>query len=583
MEFVDRVSDPRYVWLLEQAGVHPLLAGLFAARGVRSEGELSCDLGLLLPPDSLAGMDGATALLVEALRGGLKVCFVADYDCDGATACAVGLRGLRMLGFGAEQLCYVVPDRMVDGYGLTPAIAERVKVTGADVLVTVDNGVASLAGVAHAHGLGLKVLVTDHHLPAVVDGVVQLPEADAIVNPNQPTCSFASKALAGVGVVFYVLIALRSRLRAEGFFEQCAQPRLDALLDLVALGTVVDVVRLDENNRRLVEQGLVRMRKGYMQPGVAALFEVALRDARVACAADLGFALGPRLNAAGRLSDMGLGIECLLTDDVVQARVLAEKLDAMNRERKEIEQGMLEQSLVLLEQHLSLEVVVDEAVALPVAMCIYDEGFHEGVIGILASRIKERLHRPVFVFAPASGDENKGLVKGSGRSIEGLHLRDALDLVEKRQPGMLLRFGGHAMAAGCTLYERDLEAFSTVFSEVVTELIDAHVLERRLETDGALKPEFCTPEVALLLKQTVWGSGFPPPVFRDRMKVLSQRIVGENHLSLKLAFHDRTVNGIWFRRTEPVPPVATLAYRLDVNEWRGIQSVQFVIEGMQTD
>ena len=582
MQIIPRAPHPRSQWQLEQAGIHPLLAQLYAARGITNEQEVLPDMQYLLPPDPLKGIYDATQLLIHALEGKKKLCFVADYDCDGATACAVGIRGLIMLGFTPEQLTYIVPDRMADGYGLTPAIANRVKATGADILVTVDNGIASIAGVAHARQLGLQVLITDHHLPAVVDGEVQLPPAHAIVNPNQPGCTFASKALAGVGVMFYILIALRTMLREQGFFNQNNQPRIDRLLDLVALGTVADVVKLDNNNRRLVEQGLMRMRKGQMQPGVAALFEAALRNAHVATTFDLGFSLGPRLNAAGRLADMCLGIECLLTDDTAHAKHLTSKLDQINRERKNIENDMLEQSLQLLDNHLTWDEEVDESSTLPVAITIYDHAFHEGVIGILASRIKEKLHRPVFVFAPASGAGQSGLMKGSGRSIDGLHLRDALDLIEKQHPGMLLRFGGHAMAAGCTLHEKDIEQFGIAFSKIVTELIDANTLNRKLETDGALLPDFCTPQTALLLKNTVWGSGFPPPLFSENMKVLSQRIVGEKHLSLKLGYHDRIINAIWFRRIAPVPSSAIFAYQLDINEWQSTASIQFIIQGMQT-
>lgn len=582
MQIIPRALHPRQQWQLEQAGIHPLLAQLYAARGISDAEEISPDIRYLLPPDSLKGINEATQLLSDALQHQQKLCFVADYDCDGATACSVGLRGLVMLGFKPEHLTYIVPDRMTDGYGLTAAIAERVKAIGADILITVDNGIASIAGVAHARQLGLKVLITDHHLPAIVNHEVQLPQADAIVNPNQPGCPFASKALAGVGVMFYILIALRAHLREQGLFEQNNQPRIDCLLDLVALGTVADVVKLDSNNRRLVEQGLMRMRKGQMQPGVAALFKVALRNPHTANTFDLGFSLGPRLNAAGRLSDMRLGIECLLTDDSQKAKHLATELDQINRKRKNIEDDMLEQSLLLLDKHLTWDEEVDESSDLPIAITIYEEAFHEGVIGILASRIKDKLHRPVFVFAPASGAEQTGLVRGSGRSIDGLHLRDALDLVEKRHPGMLLRFGGHAMAAGCTLYKKDIEQFGITFCEVVTELIDPHTLNRKIETDGPLQPEFCTTEIAQLLKNAVWGSGFAPPLFSENMKVLSQRIVGEKHLALKLSYHGRTVNAIWFRRIAPAPSSATFAYQLGVNEWQGIQNIQFIIEDIQT-
>jgi len=416
-----RDVPPRAAWALEQAGVHPLLARLYAARGVRSAAELDDALKHLIPPATLLGSQAAATLLANALQAGQRLVVVADYDCDGATACAVALRGLALLGARPDQLSYVVPDRAVHGYGLTPAIVDLALPQRPDVLITVDNGIASLDGVAHAKACGLQVLITDHHLPALVDGHTVLPAADVIVNPNQPDCAFASKALAGVGVMFYVLLALRAELRSRGAYEGVEQPRLDTLLDLVALGTVADVVKLDANNRRLVAQGLKRMRSGRMQPGLAALFAAAGRDARRAASFDLGFALGPRLNAAGRMADMRLGIECLLTDDPGRAAELARSLDAINRQRREVEADMREQAELLLDSFVP-------AGDPPAAICLYDPAFHEGVIGIVAGRVKDRLHRPTFVFARGQD----GWLKGSGRSIPGFHLRDALDLVAKR-------------------------------------------------------------------------------------------------------------------------------------------------------
>jgi single-stranded-DNA-specific exonuclease len=450
-----RDAPPRIAWALEQAGVHPLLARLFAARGVRSPDELDDGLPRLLAPAGLHGADTAARLLADTIAAGKRICVVADYDCDGATACAVALRGLALLGAPLDTLCYVVPDRAVHGYGLTPAIVDLALRQRPDLLLTVDNGIASLAGVAHARAHGLAVLVTDHHLPALADGVVVLPDADVIVNPNQPGCGFASKNLAGVGVVFYVLLALRGELRQRGAFTPENQPRLDALLDLVALGTVADVVKLDANNRRLVAQGLKRVRAGKMQPGLAALFAAAGRDARQANGFDFGFALGPRINAAGRLSDMTLGIECLLTNDPARATELAKTLDTINRERRDVEAGMREQAEALL------EMLMPEGEA-PPALAIFDPDFHEGVVGIVASRLKDRVHRPTFVFALGQD----GLLKGSGRSIPGFHLRDALDLVSKRHPGVLVKFGGHAMAAGCTVAEEDFDTFDEAFQRV---------------------------------------------------------------------------------------------------------------------
>ncbi len=434
MKIIARDIPPRAAWALEQAGLHPLLARLYAARGVHTSDELDDSLSRLLPPSGLQGVQQAAQLLADAIASDQRLCIVADYDCDGATACAVAVRGLRLLG--ARHVDYLVPDRVVDGYGLTPPIARRVKERGADLLITVDNGIASCEGVAQAKALGLAVLVTDHHLPGA-----ELPQADAIVNPNQPGCTFPSKSIAGVGVMFYVLMQLRAELRQRGVFDAAQQPRLEPLLPLVALGTVADVVRLDTNNRRLVAQGLKRIRAGQMPPGIAALLRVAGRQAPLATTFDFGFALGPRINAAGRLADMTLGIECLLTDDAARADHLAQQLDAINRERREIEGGMREQALLLAEDLFGAQ---DEP---PPAVSVFDPDFHEGVVGIVASRIKDKLHRPTFVFAASGAPGKEHELKGSGRSIAGFHLRDALDLVAKRHPGVLLRFGGHAMAA----------------------------------------------------------------------------------------------------------------------------------------
>ncbi|HJV59397.1 MAG TPA: single-stranded-DNA-specific exonuclease RecJ [Albitalea sp.] len=562
-----RDVPPRISWALEQAGVHPLLARLYAARGVRSPEELDDTLGRLLAPTGLRGADDAARLLADTLAAGRRICVVADYDCDGATACAVALRGLALLGARPGMLGYVVPDRAVHGYGLTPAIVDLALKDKPDLLLTVDNGIASLAGVAHARAQGVAVLVTDHHLPALVDEQVALPEADVIVNPNQPGCAFESKNLAGVGVIFYVLLALRSELRRRGVFTAETQPRLDALLDLVALGTVADVVKLDANNRRLVAQGLKRIRAGKMQPGLAALFAAAGRDTRRASAFDFGFALGPRINAAGRLSDMTLGIECLLTDDPARAAELAQTLDGINRERREVEAGMREQAEALLEMLMP----EDEP---PPALAIFDPEFHEGVVGIVASRLKDRVHRPTFVFAIGQD----GLLKGSGRSIPGFHLRDALDLVSKRHPGVLKKFGGHAMAAGCTLAEEDFDTFDEAFQRVAHEWLDAATLARKLLSDGPLPLEYFNPETVLSLDAQVWGQAFEPPLFSDLVEVVSQRLVGEKHLKLTVKHQGAVRDAIWFGHSEPVPERVTLAYRLSLDEYNGRQRVQMVVE-----
>ncbi len=568
MRFMLRDAPPRAVWALEQAGVHPLLARLYAARGVSDPGELDVSLAQLLPPDGMKGMAQAARLLADAITAKKRICIVADYDCDGATACAVGLRGLALLG--ASHVDFLVPDRVVDGYGLTPAISQRVHATGAQLLVTVDNGIASVEGVAVARQLGMQVLVTDHHLPGA-----SLPEADALVNPNQPGCGFASKHMAGVGVMFYVLLAVRACLRELGVIDKVSEPRLDSLLPLVALGTVADVVKLDANNRRLVSQGLARMRRGLLPTGMAALFQVAGREPSQAISQDMGFALGPRINAAGRLSDMRLGIECLRTDDPAQAMQLAQQLDAINRERRSIETGMREQALLLAESLLDPE---DEP---PPALCLFDEAFHEGVVGIVAGRLKDLHHRPCFVFA-ASESDGQAVLKGSGRSVPGFHLRDALDAVVKLHPGLLLRFGGHAMAAGCTLLEDDLATFEDALQHIAAQWLDAATLTRSLATDGPLPPQHLRPDVAMELQEQVWGQGFESPLFQDQVDILNQRIVGEKHLSMKLRLHGQLVDGIWFGRQEALPAQAELAYRLVLDHWQGQRKLKLHIENMRT-
>ncbi|OJV51362.1 MAG: single-stranded-DNA-specific exonuclease RecJ [Burkholderiales bacterium 68-10] len=567
MKIEVRDVPPRAAWALEQTGVHPLLARLYAARGVTSAAELDDGLARLLPPADLKGAQAAAVLLADAIAAGKRLCIVADYDCDGATACAVGLRGLRLLG--ARHVDYLVPDRVVDGYGLTPPIAERVAARGADLLITVDNGIASVEGVARARQLGLQVLVTDHHLPGA-----ELPRADVIVNPNQPGCAFASKALAGVGVMFYVLLALRAELRRRGVFSATHQPRLDSLLPLVALGTVADVVPLDANNRRLVAQGLARIRAGQLPAGLDALFSIAGRAAPKATTFDFGFALGPRINAAGRLADMTLGIELLLSDDAARADELARQLDAINRERREIEGGMREQAMQIAEG------LIDVTQEPPPALAVFDPDFHEGVVGIVAARLKDRWHRPAFVFAASGAPGREHELKGSGRSIAGFHLRDALDLLAKRHPGVLLRFGGHAMAAGCTIAEDQFERFEQALQDIAAEWLDAATLTRRLPTDGPLPAQYRRPDVADTLHAAVWGQGFAPPLFSEELEVISQRLVGERHLALKLRHQGQPVDGIWFGHTEPLPARALLAFRLEADEWQGVRRVRLLVEGL---
>lgn len=582
MKIVTKDVPPRAVWALEQAGVHPLLARLYAARGVADSAELDDALTRLLPPATLLGADRAARLLADAIAAGKALCVVADYDCDGATACAVAVRGLRLLG--ARNVHYLVPDRVVDGYGLTPPISQRVKDLGADVLITVDNGIASIEGVAHAKHLGLQVLVTDHHLPftSPETGAVLLPDADVIVNPNQPGCSFASKSIAGVGVVFYVLLALRSELRQRGVFDAAGsvgasrpQPKLDTLLPLVALGTVADVVRLDANNRRLVAQGLKRVRTLAMPAGVASLFVASGRSAASATTFDFGFALGPRINAAGRLSDMTLGIECLLTNDPTRADELAKALDGINRERRAIEGDMREQAMHIVDG------LFDEGEEPPPAICVFDPDFHEGVVGIVASRIKDKLHRPSFVFAASAAPGKEHELRGSGRSIPGFHLRDALDLVAKRHPGVLLRFGGHAMAAGCTIAEEHFDEFEQGLNQVAQEWLSPATLARRLETDGPLEPQYRRVDLVDTLHKEVWGQGFAAPTFSEEVDVLSQRLVGEKHMALKLKHQGEPVDAMWFGHTEALPAKVTLAFRLDADAWNGVRRVRFLVEGAQ--
>lgn len=564
-QILQRSVPGKLQWQLEQQGLHPLLARLYAARGVKDAAELDYALKSLLPPQALTGAQTAATLLADALEADARLLIVADYDCDGATACAVGIRALRLMAAGSGATVeYLVPDRFTLGYGLSPAIVDLAAARQPDLLITVDNGIASLDGVARARELGIATLITDHHLPGE-----HLPEADCIVNPNQPGCDFPSKNLAGVGVMFYVMLALRAELRQRGWFAERPEPNLANLLDLVALGTVADVVKLDRNNRILVSQGLERMRAGRLCAGLRALLQAAGREARRLSAFDLGFVLGPRLNAAGRLSDMSIGIECLLTDDPGTALALAQQLDSLNRERREIEAGMQEQALALLE-HID----TDNA---PPGMALFEPEWHQGVVGILASRIKDRLHRPVFAFARGENGE----IKGSGRSIPGLHLRDALDLISKRNPGLLLRFGGHAAAAGVTLLEQDFDTFRASFAAIAAELLSSGDLTRSVETDGGLDAAHYNLETAQLLEAQIWGQGFPPPLFADEFRVEQQRILKEKHLKLRLNKNGQVFEAIQFNFQEPPQERTRIAFRLGINEYNGLQSPQLLIEHLE--
>ncbi|MBR0565158.1 single-stranded-DNA-specific exonuclease RecJ [Azoarcus sp. L1K30] len=552
-----REISQRTVTALTDAGIHPLLARLYAGRGIRNKSELDTSLRAMLPPDALTGTREAAQLLADAIEAGARMVIVADYDCDGATACAVGIRALR--AFGAD-VHYLVPDRVTLGYGLTPAMVEIAARLEPDVLITVDNGIASVEGVAAARAHGMATLITDHHLPGDT-----LPEAEVIVNPNQPGCDFPSKALAGVGVMFYTMLALRAELRERGAFATSKEPNLAELLDLVALGTVADVVKLDHNNRILVSQGLQRMRAGRMQPGVRALFAIASRDPARASAFDMGFALGPRLNAAGRLSDMSLGIECLITDDAGRAMNMAQELDRLNRERRSIEAGMQEEALLRLE---GFDAGNNASIAL------FEPDWHQGVVGIVAGRIKERLHRPTIAFARSSDGE----LKGSGRSIPGLHLRDALDLVTKREPDLIARFGGHAMAAGLTIQESALDRFRKVFEDVVSGLVAPADLQRRIETDGGLESGYMSLASARMLDQEIWGQGFPAPVFDDVFRVERQRLLKDKHLKLELSRRGTRYDAIQFNHADGAPGDIRAAYKLSINEYNGVSSVQLMLE-----
>lgn len=568
MKIKARDVPPRAVFALEKAGIPTVLARIFAARGITSASELTEGLEGLLPPSGLMGIEQAARILADAIQTDKRMCIVADYDCDGATACAVAVRGLRLLG--GHHVEFLVPDRINDGYGLTPKISERVKERAADVLITVDNGIASVTGVERAKELGLQVIITDHHLPGDA-----LPQPDAMVNPNQPGCTFESKSMAGVGVMFYVLMAVRKELRDRGAFENTPQPKLDSLLPIVALGTVADVVKLDNNNRRLVAQGLRRIHAGQMPAGIDALLAAAKRDPLKCSTFDFGFSLGPRINAAGRLADMTLGIECLITDDKARAAHLATELDSINRERRAIETDMREEAMATVD-----EIFKDPATA-PSAVCVYRPEFHEGVVGIVASRLKDKLHRPCFVFAQSAAEGKEGEIKGSGRSIPGFHLRDAIDLVAKRHPGVLIKFGGHAMAAGCTVAAEHFAVFEQALAQVAQEWLTPADLTQTLQTDGTPGTELFDPALVARINSMVWGQGFATPSFSDIVQVRSQKVVAEKHLSLKLTVAGREVDGIFFGRLNMLPARCKLAFRPDINEWKGQRKVQLIVEGVE--
>jgi len=562
-EAVDGVDLP--------ADLPPLLQRLYASRGVRSAQELERGVKGMLPWSQLTGVEKAVEMLYGAFKQGLHIVVVGDFDADGATSTALSVLALRALGYG--NVSYLVPNRFEDGYGLSPEVVDQAHARGAQMIMTVDNGISSHAGVDRAHALGIPVLVTDHHLPGD-----SLPAAEAIINPNLRDCEFPSKSLAGVGVAFYLMLALRTFLRDKGWFEErgIAPPNLADLLDLVALGTVADVVPLDANNRILTWQGLSRIRAGKCRPGIKALLEIANRDPQKLAASDLGFALGPRLNAAGRLDDMSVGVALLLCDNTGEARVLANELDALNQTRKEIEQGMQAEALTLCEK------LERSSETLPGGLAMYHPQWHQGVVGILASRIKERFHRPVIAFAP-TGD---GTLKGSGRSIQGLHMRDALERLDTLYPGLILKFGGHAMAAGLSLEEARFEEFQQRFGELVTEWLDPALLQGEVVSDGPLAAAEMSMEVAQMLRDAgPWGQMFPEPLFDGRFRLLQQRLVGERHLKVMVepVGGGPLLDGIAFNVDTSLWPdngvrEVQLAYKLDINEFRGNRSLQLIID-----
>ena len=573
MQLVERQTNTNSEILLRESGIPPILAKIWASRGIESIAELSLELKNLIPPQHLSNCTATASFLADALANKKNILIVADYDCDGATACAVGILGLEELGKQYHtKIHFLVPNRFKMGYGLTPEVVDLAASVEPkpDILITVDNGIASVAGVARANALGMQVIVTDHHLPAE-----EVPQAELIINPNQRNCEFPSKSLAGVGVIFYVLLALRAELRKRNVFTLENQPKIEKLLDLVALGTVADVAQLDRNNRILVAAGIRRMRNDQMHPGIQALFEVSGRDSKKCNTFDLGFGLGPRLNAAGRLADMSLGIRCLISKTIEEARAIAKELDIMNRERREIESSMQETALLNLSE---IKVQVNAC------LCLYDASWHQGVIGILASRLKEKYHRPVIIFAPgeevsATGDM---ILKGSGRSITGFHLRDAIDYISKQYPNMILKFGGHAMAAGLSIEKNQLEHFQRAFEAISSMWLDEDALHRKLVHDGELPIDQIHPQFAEELSNEIWGQGFPEPVFTGKFKVMKQTILKEKHLKLELqpleGKSNGTILGIWFGHADPLPSQTQLVYRLLVDHYLGYPRAQVHIE-----
>ena len=561
-DIVQRSFDAMTVESLQNSGYSPLLARLLAARGVRHAQDAELSMKQLLAPTDLRNIAQTAQHISDAIAARHNITIIADYDCDGATACAVAVRGLKLLGALPECVDFLVPNRFDYGYGLSPEIVQLAahQTPKPDLLITVDNGMASIEGVALANQLGVNVIITDHHLPADT-----LPDALSIVNPNQVGCGFESKNLAGVGVMFYVLIATRAELRKRGAYADKPEPNLSELLDLVALGTVADVVKLDQNNRILVAQGLQRIRAGKMCAGIAALLKIAGRDAQKASTFDLGFAIGPRLNAAGRLDDMALGIRCLLTDSTSEAEQIANELNDMNNERKQIEKQMREDAEVNLS---ALKIDAHNSI------CVVHEEFHQGVIGIVAGRLKEKYHRPTIVFAP----DGKEFLKGSGRSIAGIHLRDVLDWVDKHAPEVIVKFGGHAMAAGLTIVATQYELFKNTFEQAVLAMSEPEVFIKQIATDGELVPADMTVENIDAMNAQVWGQGFAPPLFEGVFEIVEQRILKDAHLKLTLRNPHGTYSAIWFFHAQEMDSPIRCAYQMQRNDWNGKTSVQFLIE-----
>lgn len=556
----NRPINPTAEQRLLSQGANPLMAKLWAARGIRDITETETSWKQLLPPQQLNSVEKGATLIADAIAAGKRLLIVADYDCDGATACAVGIRGLRMMG---AKVDFIVPNRFETGYGLSPAVVAIILKSvhpKPDLLITVDNGIASVEGVAAAQQHGIDVIITDHHLPGDA-----LPDALAIINPNQHGCEFPSKNLAGVGVIFYTLLALRAELRQRGCFAQRAEPRLDTLADLVALGTVADVVKLDTNNRTLVAQGLAKIRSGQMQVGIQALFAVASSDPQQANSIDLGFKIGPRINAAGRLADMSIGIRCLISDHYDDAFALAKELDSWNHTRRHIEEEMRNQAMQDIENnHTDTEH----------SICIFNPAWHQGVVGLVASRLKEKFWKPTLAFAPT----DDGDLRGSGRSVPDVHLRDALDLVSKRHPHLIKQFGGHAMAAGLTLSKQHFEEFREAFDTAVVDISGKTNFSPLVETDGSLPIDYATTETAIALNQHVWGAGFAPPLFRDYFHIQDQRLLKEKHLRLDLIRDGVLFSAIWFNRTELLPNTAELVYEFTPNYWNGRVSAQLMVK-----